>query len=149
MLLPTTSCVSLACECDASANYVDGLGGCGLLFAMEPQLKDQKNVMVELDVLPAPVMPTGDQLLFLLIVNLDASANYVDDGLGDVFLLFAMEPQLRIEECDGGAGCTSCACDANWSQSRRIECDASALSGLGGMYFLLFCLKDQCDGGAG
>ena len=32
-----------------------------------------------------------------------------DDGLGDVFLLFAMEPQLEgSEECDGGAGCTSC-----------------------------------------
>ena len=40
----------------------DGLEDVFLLFAMEPQLKDQKNVMVELDVLPAPVMPTGDQL---------------------------------------------------------------------------------------
>ena len=78
----------------------DGLGGCILaLFAMEPQLKDQKNVMVELDVLPAPVMPTGDQLLLFLLFECDASANYVSDGLGGCILaVCVMEPQLKDQK---------------------------------------------------
>ena len=41
-------------ECLPAMSSDDGLGGIlFLLFAMEPQLKDQKNVMVELNVLPA------------------------------------------------------------------------------------------------
>jgi hypothetical protein len=68
-----------------------------LLFAMEPQLKDQKNVMVELDVLPAPVMPTGDQLLlFLLLVNVMLLPTMSVMDWEDVFLLFAMGNQYHI-----------------------------------------------------
>ena len=120
-----------------------------LLFAMEPQLKDQKNVMVELDVLPAPVMPTGDQLLlFLLACECDASANYVSDGLGGCILAVCDGASVEgSEECDGGAGCASCACDANWRSTTPVslacECDASpsyVSDGLGG------CILAVCDG---
>ena len=65
------------------------------------------------------------------------------------------------EECDGGAGCTSCACDANWRSTTPVslacECDASAnymSDGLGGC-ILAVCDgasvegSEECDGGAG
>ena len=49
----------------------------------------------------------------------------------DVFLLFLMEPQLKDQKnVMGGAGCTSCACDANWRSTTLflllVICDASA-----------------------
>ena len=71
-VMPTgrsTTPVSLACECDAGTNYIDdGLGGCILAVCIGPRFEGSKNVMVELDVLPAPVMPTGDQLLLSLLI---------------------------------------------------------------------------------
>ena len=83
-------------------------------------MKDQKNVMVELDVLPGACDANWRSTTpcFSCFVNVMLLPTMSVMDWEDVFLLFAMEPQLEgSEECDGGAGCTSCACDANWEIS--------------------------------
>ena len=112
LLMPTgdPSPCFLACECDASANYVVmDWEDVFLLFAMEPQLKDQKNVMVELDVLPCACDANWNQLLYLYLI---VRSILTMDWEGCILAVCGTSVE-GSEECDGGAGCTSCACDAN------------------------------------
>ena len=100
-------------------------------------------MMVELDVLPAPVMPTGINYscflfcqLYLIEGCIDClleprynyesttpiSTNYECDGLGGCILAVCDGASVEgSEECDGGAGCTSCACDANWRSTTPVS----------------------------
>ena len=75
------------------------------------------------------------------------------DGLGGMYSC-CLRWNLWLkgsEECDGGAGCTSCACDANWRSTTLFLLIVNVIATLhmsrwtGGMYCLRWSLqlKDQ------
>ena len=104
MLLPTMS-------------VMDWEGSYSCCLRWRPQLKDQKNVMVELDVLPAPVMPTGDPSPVSLACECDASApTILTMDWEDVFLL---GDGTSVEGSEW-RGCDGAGCDFPYCVVRRM-----------------------------